>query len=216
MFAPAPGSIERVAGFPVDALDPGSRNMLLWSEKIAEPIFFIFVRTFHRIVPQAIVNWSIGATQVIVLRNRSDLGMNDIPFYQSHGFGSRKNIEQAEGAAEGVFSPLGACNIAESLPSSHPQKKVTMKYLEEYKAKYNNEELSSFGGHSWDALYMVVAALEAVGNDKAKIRDYVENIKGFVGQHGIFNYSQDDHNGLTKEASLNMVVVKDGDWALVE
>ncbi|MBW2363903.1 MAG: hypothetical protein JRF25_02275 [Deltaproteobacteria bacterium] len=56
-----------------------------------------------------------------------------------------------------------------------------MKYMEEYKAKYN-EGLSSFGGHAWDALYIVAAALEAVGNDKAKIRDYIENIKGYVGQ----------------------------------
>jgi len=166
------------------------------------------------IAPDAIINWSIGPTQVLVLRNRSDLGMNEIPFYQSHGFGSRKNIEQAAGAAEGVYCPLGACNIAELLPDSHPQKNVTMKYVEEYKAKYN-EEVSSFGGHAWDAMYMVISAMEAVGNDKAAIRDYIENIKGFVGQHGVFNFSPDDHNGLTKEA-FNMVVVKDGDWALVD
>ncbi len=164
--------------------------------------------------PQAIINWSVGPTQVLALRNRSDLGMNEIPFYQSHGFGSRKNIEQAAGTAEGVLCPLGACNIATLLPDSHPQKNVTMKYMEEYKAKYN-EELSSFGGHAWDAMYMVTAAFEAVGSDKAAIRDYIENIKGFVGQHGVFNFSPDDHNGLTKEA-FSMVVVKDGDWALVE
>jgi len=164
--------------------------------------------------PEAIVNWSIGPTQVLVLRNRSDLGMSEIPFYQSHGFGSRKNIEQAAGTAEGVLCPLGACNIAELLPDSNPQKKVTMNYLEEYKAKYH-EDLSSFGGHAWDALYMVTAALEAVGNDKAKIRDYIENIKGFVGQHGVFNFSPDDHNGLTKDA-FTMVVVKNGDWALAD
>jgi branched-chain amino acid transport system substrate-binding protein len=167
------------------------------------------------LAPQAIVNWSVGPTQVVVLRNVRDLGMTSIPFYQSHGFGSRKNIELAAGAAEGVFCPLGACNIAELLPNNHPQKKVTMKYHKDYMAKYN-EPLSSFGGHAWDALYMVKKALSAVGDDKAKIRDYLENnIKGFVGQHGIFNYSPDDHNGLTKDA-FNMVVVKDGDWSLAD
>jgi len=165
--------------------------------------------------PQAIVNWSVGPTQVVVLRNVRDLGMTSIPFYQSHGFGSRKNIELAAGAAEGVFCPLGACNIAELLPNNHPQKKVTMKYHKDYMAKYN-EPLSSFGGHAWDALYMVKKALSAVGDDKAKIRDYLENnIKGLVGQHGIFTYSPDDHNGLTKDA-FNMVVVKDGDWSLAD
>ena len=165
--------------------------------------------------PQAIVNWSVGPTQVTVLRNYRDLGMTSIPFYQSHGFGSRKNIELAAGAAEGVYCPLGSCNIAGLLPANHPQKAVTTKYMEDYMAKYN-EPLSSFGGHAWDALNMVVKALETVGCDKAKIQDYLENhIKGFVGQHGIFNYSADDHNGLTKDA-FNMVVVKDGDWALAD
>jgi branched-chain amino acid transport system substrate-binding protein len=165
--------------------------------------------------PQAIVNWSVGPTQVTVLRNYRDLGMTGIPFYQSHGFGSRKNIELAAGAAEGVFCPLGSCNIAELLPANHPQKAVTTKYMKDYMAKYN-EPLSSFGGHAWDALEMVVKALENVGCDKAKIQGYLENhIKGFVGQHGIFNYSPDDHNGLTKDA-FNMVVVKNGDWALAD
>lgn len=162
--------------------------------------------------PQAIVNWSIGPTQVTVLRNWRDLGMEAIPFYQSHGFGSRKNIQLAAGAAEGVFCPLGACNIAELLPENHPQKAVTMQYAQDYQAKYN-EPLSSFGGHAWDAMGLMIDALKAVGADKAKIRDYLETKKNFVGQHGVFNFSPDDHNGLTKEA-FQMVVVKDGDWAL--
>jgi branched-chain amino acid transport system substrate-binding protein len=165
------------------------------------------------VAPQAIVNWSVGPTQVTVLRNWRDLGMTSIPFYQSHGFGSRKNIELAGGAAEGVFCPLGACNIAELLPANNPQKKVTMQYMKNYMAKYH-EPLSSFGGHAWDALHMVELALKHVGDNRAKIRDYLENdIKGFVGQHGIFTFSPDDHNGLTKDA-FTMVVVKNGDWAL--
>jgi len=164
--------------------------------------------------PQAIVNWSIGPTQVTIIRNWKDLGMTDIVFYQSHGFGSRENIKLAAGAAEGVFCPLGACNIAEVLSEYQTQKTVTMAYLNAYKAKYD-EALSSFGGHAWDALHLVADALSAAGCDKDGIRDHVENTKGFIGQHGVFNFSADDHNGLTKEA-FSMVVVKDGDWALAD
>jgi branched-chain amino acid transport system substrate-binding protein len=163
---------------------------------------------------QGIVNWSIGPTQVVVVRNWRDLGMTGIPFYQSHGFGSRKNIEQAAGAAEGVLCPLGAINIAEVLPAKHPQKTVTMDYLKAYEAKYK-EPVSSFGGHAWDALNLVADALKAVGTDKAKIRDYLENKKGFVGQHGVFNFSPKDHNGLGKDA-FTMVVVKKGDWEIAK
>ena len=164
--------------------------------------------------PDAIINWSVGPTQVTVMRNWRDLGMTAIPFFQSHGFANRKNIELAGGAAEGVFCPLGACNIADALPADHPQKQVTMAYQKAYTARYN-EPLSSFGGYAWDAMNLVADALKAVGPDKAKIRDYLETKKNFLGQHGIFNFSPDDHNGLTK-AAFEMVVVKDGDWVLAK
>ena len=161
---------------------------------------------------QAIVNWSVGPTQVLAVKNWHDLGMTSIPFYQSHGFGSRKNIKLAAGAAEGVFCPLGRVNIPDLVPADHPQKKVIEIYNKAYQEKYN-EPLSSFGGHGWDALNLVIDALKAVGPDSAKIRDYIENRTNYIGQHGVFNFSPTDHNGLTKEA-FEMVVVKDGDWAL--
>ena len=164
--------------------------------------------------PQAIVNWSVGPTQVVVLRNWKALGMTSIPFYQSHGFGSRKNIKLAAGAAEGVLCPLGGCNVAALLPAS-TQKDVTMKYVKDYQAKYN-EPISSFGGHAWDALYLVANALKVAGCDKEGIRNELEKTQNFVGQHGVFNYSPDDHIGLTWQDAFYMVVVKGDDWALVD
>jgi len=161
---------------------------------------------------QAIVNWSIGPTQVLAVKNWKDLGMTSIPFFQSHGFGSPKNIELAAGAAEGVFCPLGKVNIPLLVPDNDPQKKVIMLYNEAYEKKYH-EPVSSFGGHAWDSLNLVIDALRAVGPDPAKIRDYIENRKNFIGQHGVFNFSPTDHNGLTKDA-FEMVVVKNGTWAL--
>ncbi|MEE9122150.1 MAG: ABC transporter substrate-binding protein [Syntrophobacteria bacterium] len=161
---------------------------------------------------QAIVNWSVGPTQVLAVKNWHDLGMTSIPFYQSHGFGSRKNIKLAAGAAEGVLCPLGRVNIPDLVPADHPQKKIIEIYNKAYQEKYN-EPVSSFGGHGWDALNLVIDALKAVGPDSAKIRDYIETRTNFIGQHGVFNFSPTDHNGLTKEA-FEMVVVKDGDWAL--
>jgi len=161
---------------------------------------------------QAIVNWSVGPTQVLAVKNWHDLGMTKMPFYQSHGFGSRKNITLAAGAAEGVLCPLGRVNIPDLIPADHPQKKIIEIYNKAYQEKYK-EPLSSFGGHGWDALNLVIDALKAVGPDSAKIRDYIETRTNFIGQHGVFNFSPTDHNGLTKEA-FEMVVVKDGDWAL--
>lgn len=161
---------------------------------------------------EAIVNWSVGPTQVLAVKGWRDLKMENIPLYQSHGFGNRKNIELAGGAAEGVLLPLARVNVGPLLADTQPQKKVIMAYTQAYEKKYN-EPVSSFGGHAWDSLHLAVAALKAVGPDPAKIRDFLENTKGFVGQHGIFNFSPQDHNGLSKD-DLEMVVVKNGDWAL--
>jgi branched-chain amino acid transport system substrate-binding protein len=110
-----------------------------------------------------------------------------------------------------VLCPLARVNIGRLLADEHAQKKVIMKYTEAYEKKYK-EPISSFGGHAWDAMYIAIKALETVGPDRTKIRNFVENLTGFVGQHGVFKFSALDHNGLSKD-DLEMVVVKDGDWA---
>jgi branched-chain amino acid transport system substrate-binding protein len=89
-----------------------------------------------------------------------------------------------------------------------------MKYNDDYEKRYD-EPISSFGGHAWDAVYLLVDALSAVGADREKIRDHLESKTGFIGQHGVFNFSPSDHTGLTK-AAFEMVVVKDGDWAIAQ
>jgi len=162
--------------------------------------------------PQAVINWSTGPTQVLAVKNWRDLGMDSIPLYQSHGFGSKKNLELAGNSAEGVLLALARVNVGPLLPDAQPQKKVIMGYIKDYEEKYK-EPISSFGGHASDSMYLAIAAFKAVGPDRAKIRDFLENTKGFVGQHGIFNFSAQDHNGLSKD-DLEMIVVKNGDWAL--
>lgn len=163
---------------------------------------------------QAVVNWSVGPPQVIVTKNWKQLDMK-IPLYQSHGFGSKRNIELAGGAAEGVLCPLGRLVVAEKIPPDNPQKLIIMKYKTEYEKRFN-ADVSTFGGHAYDAIYMMVDALKAVGENKGKIRDYLENnIKNWPGTGGIFNMSPQDHTGLKKDA-FEMIVVKNGDWAFAD
>jgi len=162
---------------------------------------------------QAIIGWTIAPPQVLMMKNWKQLGMEkNFRFYQSHGFGSKRYIELAAGAAEGVYAPLGRVVVAEILPKNHPQRDFCFKYKIDYEVKYKTE-LSTFGGHAWDALHMLAAAMQAVGTDKAKIRDYLENLKGFAGTGGIFNMSPEDHCGLDHTA-FEMIQVKNGTWSL--
>ena len=163
---------------------------------------------------QALINWSVGPPQVLVTKNWKQLGMN-IPLYQSHGFGSKRNIELAGGAAEGVFCPLGHVIVAEKVKADHPQKAVITKYKAEYEKRFKTE-VSSFGGYASDALFLFVDALKAVGPDKGKIRDYLESkVKNWPGVSGVFNMSPEDHTGLKKDA-FEMIVVKNNDWTFAD
>ena len=163
---------------------------------------------------QAVINWSIGPAQVIVTKNWHAMKMG-MPLFQSHGWGSKKNIELAGKAADGVISPLGRLVVWEKLSDKHPQKAVLKKYVTDYKARYQSEP-DSFGGYAYDAFMMVTEALKKVGPDKNKIRDYIETrIRKWVGTGGTFNMSSKDHCGLDKDA-FEMVVVKNGDWELVK
>jgi branched-chain amino acid transport system substrate-binding protein len=160
---------------------------------------------------QALVNWSIGPPQVIVTKNVQQLGIK-IPFYQSHGWGNIKNIEQAGPAAEGVLAVLGQLMVAEGLPDAHPQKKVLTAYKKAYETRFK-KDVSAFGGYAWDALSLVADALKTAGPDRARIRDHIAGRKNFVGISGIFNFSPEDHNGLTKDA-FEILKVKDARFVL--
>jgi branched-chain amino acid transport system substrate-binding protein len=90
-----------------------------------------------------------------------------------------------------------------------------LKYIADYEAKYN-VEVSGFGGYAWDGLQILAQALGKVGNDRAKIRDEIEGITGYVGISGIFRFSPQDHNGLNKEEAFVMVKIEDGNWQVIQ
>ncbi len=156
---------------------------------------------------QAVVNWSIVPAQAIVAKNMRQAGW-DVPLFQSHGFGNIKYVEAAGAAAEGIIFPAGRLLIAESLPDDNPQKALLMAYKKDYEARFN-EPASTFGGHGYDAITILAAAIAEGGNDRDKVRDAIENLKNFPGTGGVFSFSAEDHNGLDIDA-FQMMTVKDG------
>jgi len=156
---------------------------------------------------QAIVNWSIVPAQSIIAKNMKQLNMR-IPLFQSHGFGNIKYVKEAGAAAEGILFPAGRLLIVDSLPANHPQKAVLAKYKKDYEKKFG-EEVSTFGGHAYDALMLLVEAVKKAGPDREKARAALETIKGFAGTGGVFNMSPADHNGLGMN-SFEMLTVKNG------
>lgn len=163
---------------------------------------------------QAVVNPGFGQGPAIVTRNYAQLGMNNIPFYQSHGVASKSFIDLAGAAAEGVRLPAAALLVGDKLPESDPQKKVVTEYKQAYESA-TKQPVSTFGGHAYDGLFILVEAMKrANSTESEKIRDEIEKTRGFVGTGGIVNMSATDHLGLDLSA-FRMLEIKGGDWNLV-
>ena len=162
---------------------------------------------------QAIINFGFGQAPAIVTKNIKQLGIM-LPVYQSHGVASKTFIDLAGAAAEGVRLPAAALVVAEQLPDGDPQKPVLLAYKKQYEAKYG--PVSTFGGHAYDGLFIAIEAVKrAGGTDRAKVRDQIEQTKGFIGTAGVFNMSPDDHMGLNLDA-FKMVEIHNGGWKIVE
>jgi branched-chain amino acid transport system substrate-binding protein len=101
--------------------------------------------------------------------------------------------------------------VADQLPEEDPQKPVAKAYAEAYTAT-TGEEVSTFGGHAYDALLLLSDAIQRAGStDPSAVRDALEATDQLIGVDGIFTMSPDDHMGLGLE-SFKMLAVENGDW----
>ena len=163
---------------------------------------------------QAILNAGFGQGPAIVTRNYRQIGIS-VPLYQSHGVASKEYIKLAGDAAEGVRLPAAALLVAEKLADGDPQKTVVALYTREYTGRFKSD-VSTFGGHAYDGLMLAVEAIRKAGStDKAKVRDALESLRGYVGTGGIVNLSASDHMGLDLGA-FRMLEIRKGDWTLVK
>ncbi len=162
---------------------------------------------------QALICWGTNPGPAIIARNVKQLGLH-MPLYMSHGVSSKKFIELAGDAAEGIILPSGRVLVANLLPNTDRQKKALLSFIKNYQKQYRAEG-DHFGGHAWDAVMLLKSAIEKGADTPAAIRDQLEKIQNFSGIGGIFNFSLQDHAGLTKDAFVLVEVKKKG-WTLIK
>ena len=161
---------------------------------------------------EAILMWTAGAEAATIVKNAQDLGI-DLPIYGSHGIARREFIEGAGAAAEGVTLPAGKILMPEAYGEGTEAYTVATDFIDRYTAAYG-EAPSTFAGYAYDALNIVVEAAKNVQGDitPESLRNAIEQTTGWVGTGGTFNFTAEDHNGLTVD-DLTMYQIKDGDWS---
>ncbi|SHI65974.1 amino acid/amide ABC transporter substrate-binding protein, HAAT family [Desulfatibacillum alkenivorans DSM 16219] len=167
----------------------------------------------RKAAPDALVCWGTNPGPAVVAKNAQQLKL-DFPLFMSHGVASPKFIDIAGDACEGIMLPTGAVLIADTLAADYHQKAALDKYISDYKNAYN-AGVSGFGGYAYDAMKILEIALKGTNGDKAKIRDNIEAIQGYIGVTGTFNFSPTEHNGLGADSFL-MVEIADGTWKVMK
>ena len=163
----------------------------------------------------AVLNPGFGQGPAIVTKNYKQLNISQ-PLYQSHGVASKKYIEIAGIAAEGVRLVAPPVVVASKLSDNSPIKDVALAYKLEYE-KVFNDTVSSFGGHAYDALFALVDAIKKTGtSDSSEIRDNLESLQNFIGVDGVVNMSKENHLGLDTKSGMVLLEIKNGDWVMID
>jgi branched-chain amino acid transport system substrate-binding protein len=165
---------------------------------------------------QVIVCWTIGPAGSIVAKNVKQLAIK-LPLLQCHGLPDPKYIELAGSSSEGNVMPSTKLMAYDQLPDADPQKAVINEFVRLYNEVYDYDKqfpINTHSGYAWDAIYIIANAMKEVGTDPAKLRDAIEETKGYVGISGLYNVSPEDHNGLGTD-SMVIVQIQDGQWKLV-
>jgi branched-chain amino acid transport system substrate-binding protein len=91
---------------------------------------------------------------------------------------------------------------------------LILRFRDQFRSKHN-EDVEYFAGIGYDTLLVVVESMRRGASDRQQIRDGIEKLRGIVGLTGIFNFSEQDHSGLSVD-SLIMLRAQDGKFVLAE
>jgi branched-chain amino acid transport system substrate-binding protein len=143
--------------------------------------------------------------------------------YQTHGVANSDFLRVGGKDVEGAILPAGPILVAEQLPDTNPNKRVSLNYIEAYEARYGEGSRSTFGAHMYDAGLLLQKAIPAALK-KGKpgtaafrdgLRDALEGTRNVIGTHGIFNMSATNHLGLDNRSRV-MVTIENGTWKLLK
>jgi len=167
--------------------------------------------------PDVIAGMPSGGPTVTIVKNRDQLGMSHIPFKVSDANLSKSFITLLGENTKNIYNVAAKIQIPpDYLKDSDSQKKVIMDFQKAFKTKFNKEPKSwFFASVGYDTALMYIKAMEAVGTNGAKMRDWIEKQKAFQGAQAVYSWSDTDHRGIGVEQCVVMMI-KGDDWVPVD
>ncbi|MDO8477386.1 MAG: ABC transporter substrate-binding protein [Candidatus Rokubacteria bacterium] len=161
----------------------------------------------------AILSWNVHPSSALLVKNVKQLGL-DVAVYHTHGWSSPRYLQLAGPASNGNLVPSPKVNLPDALAANDPQRALILRFRDQFRSKHN-EDVEYFAGVGYDTLLVVVESMRRGATDRQQIRDGIEKLRGLVGLTGVFNFSAQDHSGLSVD-SLIMLRGQDGKFVLAE
>lgn len=154
---------------------------------------------------QVMLAWTTGTPFATVLRGAFEAGI-DIPIAGSNGNLSYSQLEQVHAYVpkELLFIGIPSSTSVALLPNG-PLKKAEMTYIDAFRAAGIRPEIGQY--QIWDEVWIIIDALKHLGLDATavQIRDYISNLRGWVGVHGTYDFRAFPGRGL---GSSSLVVAR--------
>src|SRR3990172_3205869 len=175
--------------------------------------------------PQALVVYGAEPAGAIAIRQARELGIS-VPVLgpPSMTMAAIMNVKELREGMEGAVFVAFKPDMWEQLPNSDPQKKVNEEFDKAMRAKYGDKfkRLEWPMGVGYDAFTLMIDALKKPIPDtskleeaRGKVRDALEQTKGYVGSFSILDQSPQEHEGLSWE-SVVLGEIKSGNYQLVK
>ena len=173
--------------------------------------------------PQAVVIWNAGKEAPLFVKQARLAGVTSA-FFGGSGQAKSEFIEGAQKSAEDFTIITGKSFVPSSWKENSNQKRAMQDFSARFNEEYNSDP-DIFAGHAYDALYLVVKALERMPNDdlealasgsasssvRSSLLKNIENTQDFYGFGGTFAFTGSNHNGLSKN-DVTYFHVKEGEW----
>jgi branched-chain amino acid transport system substrate-binding protein len=148
-----------------------------------------------------LIAWSTGTPFATVLRGARDAGL-EIPIMSTNGNMSYTQLHQYKDIMPKELLFPGLPSFSPNQLPNGPLKSAVGRFLTAFKAA----GIAPQNGENqvWDATLILLDALRKYGFDAtpAQIRDYVDNLKGWTGVYGTFDFTAIPQRGVSVGAVL--------------
>ena len=152
----------------------------------------------------AIIKMGIGGSTVTIAKNIKQLGLDKMIYMA--GLDDGALFKQAgEVLGERFLFVATSVQIPESIPAG-PGREAADLFLKAWREKYGDRDPNA-PSRGWDSIFVIAKAAELGKSlDGSAMRDSLEKVTGFQGSTTKYNFSADQHVGITENPFVIGVV----------